>query len=155
LPADAVAAGVDGILLVDCPPEERDDLGIAMNEVGLDGICLVAPTTTRERVKNISSVANGFIYYVSIKGITGAGQQDSPELSEPIQQIREFSDLPVAVGFGIRNAEMAVNVATDADAVVMGSALVEVLSKAKTQEEACSIATAFLAPVRESLDNID
>lgn len=155
LPADAVAAGVDGILLVDCPPEERDDLGIAMNEAGLDGICLVAPTTTRERVKNISSVANGFIYYVSIKGITGAGQQDSPELSEPIQQIREFSDLPVAVGFGIRNAEMAVNVATDADAVVMGSALVEVLSKAKTQEEACSIATAFLAPVRESLDNID
>ena len=154
LPADAVAAGVDGILLVDCPPEERDDLGIAMIEAGLDGICLVAPTTTRERVKNISSVARGFIYYVSIKGITGAGQQESPELSEPIHQIREFSNLPVAVGFGIKNAEMAVNVATDADAVVMGSALVEVLSKARTQEEACSIATAFLAPVRESLDNI-
>ena len=154
LPADAVAAGVDGILLVDCPPEERDDLGIAMIEAGLDGICLVAPTTTRERVKNISSVASGFIYYVSIKGITGAGQQESPELSEPIHQIREFSNLPVAVGFGIKNAEMAVNVATDADAVVMGSALVEVLSKARTQEEACSIATAFLAPVRESLDNI-
>ena len=64
LPADAVAAGVDGILLVDCPPEERGDLGIAMIEAGLDGICLVAPTTTRERVKNISSVASGFIYYV-------------------------------------------------------------------------------------------
>jgi tryptophan synthase alpha chain len=139
---------------VDCPPEERDDLGIAMNDAGLDGICLVAPTTTRERVKYISSVANGFIYYVSIKGITGAGQQDLPKLREPVQQIREFSDLPVAVGFGIRNAEMAVNVATHADAVVMGSALVEVLSKAKTQEEACSIATAFLAPVRQSLDNM-
>jgi tryptophan synthase alpha chain len=91
---------------------------------------------------------------VSIKGVTGAGQQDLPELREPVQQIREFSDLPVAVGFGIRNAEMAVNVATHADAVVMGSALVEVLSKAKTQEEACSIATAFLAPVRQSLDNM-
>jgi tryptophan synthase alpha chain len=155
LPADAVAAGVDGILLVDCPPEERDDLGIAMIEAGLDGICLVAPTTTLERVKNISSVASGFIYYVSIKGITGAGHRDSPELSEPVQQIREISNLPVAVGFGIKNAEMAVNVATDADAVVMGSALVEVLSKAKTREEACSIATAFLAPVRESLDNIN
>ena len=153
-PADATAAGVDGILLVDCPHEERGDLGIAMNETGLDGICLVAPTTTRERVKDISSVASGFIYYVSIKGITGAGQQDSPELYEPIRQIREFSDLPVAVGFGIKNAEMAVETATHADAVVMGSALVEVLSKARTQAEACSIATAFLAPVRESLDNM-
>ena len=75
-------------------------------------------------------------------------------MSEPVQQIREFSDLPVAVGFGIRNAQMAVKVAAHADAVVMGSALVEVLSKAKTREQACSIATAFLAPVRESLDNI-
>lgn len=154
LPADATAAGVDGILLVDCPPEERDDLGVAMIAAGLDGICLVAPTTTRERVEYISRVASGFIYYVSIKGITGAGQQDLPELSEPVQQIREFSDLPVAVGFGIRNAQMAVKVAAHADAVVMGSALVEVLSKAKTREQACSIATAFLAPVRESLDNI-
>ncbi len=153
-PADAIAAGVDGILLVDCPPEERDDLGVAMNETGLDGICLVAPTTTRDRVRDIASVASGFIYYVSLKGITGSGQLASPELSKPVQQIREFSDLPVAVGFGIKNAEMAVNVAEHADAVVMGSALVEVLSKAKTQEEACSIATAFLAPVRESLDNM-
>jgi tryptophan synthase alpha chain len=153
-PADATAAGVDGILLVDCPPEERDDLGVAMIAAGLDGICLVAPTTTRERVKYISSVASGFIYYVSIKGLTGAGQQNLPALSEPVQQIREFSNLPVAVGFGIKNAEMAVKVAAHADAVVMGSALVEVLSKAKTQEQACSIAAAFLAPVRESLDNI-
>lgn len=154
-PAAATAAGVDGILLVDCPPEERDDLGVAMKAAGLDGICLVAPTTTRERVKHLSSVATGFIYYVSIKGITGAEQQDLPELSKPVQQIREFSDLPVAVGFGIKNARMAVNAATHADGVVMGSALVEVLSHAKTEAEACSIATAFLAPVRESLDNMN
>lgn len=153
-PADAMAAGVDGLLLVDCPPEERDDLGIAMDEAGLDGICLVAPTTTRERVKDIADVASGFIYYVSLKGITGAGQLDSPELSQPVQQIREFSDLPVAVGFGIKNAEMAKSVAAHADAVVIGSALVESLSEAKTSEEACSIAQAFLAPVRESLDNM-
>ncbi len=153
-PADAIAAGVDGILLVDCPPEERDDLGVAMNETGLDGICLVAPTTTRDRVRDIASVASGFIYYVSLKGITGSGQLASPELSKPVQQIREFSDLPVAVGFGIKNAEMAVNVAEHADAVVMGSALVETLSTAKTAEDACSLAKAFLAPVRESLDNM-
>ena len=153
-PADAAAAGVDGLLLVDCPPEERDDLGPAMDEAGLDGICLVAPTTTRDRVKEIAHVGRGFIYYVSLKGITGAGQLDLPELNGAVQQIREFSDLPVAVGFGIKNAATAVKVAEHADAVVIGSALVEVLSEAKSVEDACSLATAFVAPVRESLDNV-
>jgi len=153
-PADAAAAGVDGLLLVDCPPEERDDLGSAMDEAGLDGICLVAPTTTRDRVKDLADVARGFIYYVSLKGITGAGQSGLPELGEPVQQIREFSDLPVAVGFGIKNAETAVKVAIHADAVVIGSALVEVLAEAGSAEDACARATAFVAPVRESLDNM-
>ena len=153
-PADAATAGVDGLLLVDCPPEERDDLGPAMDEAGVDGICMVAPTTTRDRVKEIARVARGFVYYVSLKGITGAGQLDLPELSEPVQQIREFSDLPVAVGFGINNAETAVKVAAHADAVVIGSALVESLSKAISAEDACSLATAFVAPVRKSLDNV-
>ena len=153
-PVNAVSAGVDGLLLVDCPPEQRDVLGVAMAETGLDGICLIAPTTTRERVKDISRVASGFIYYVSLKGITGSGQLDAPELSEPIKQIREFSDLPVAVGFGIKNAQMAVSVAAHADAVVIGSALVEALAVAKNTIEACAIATAFVAPVRESLDNM-
>lgn len=153
-PDAAVNAGVDGVILVDCPPEERDDLGIAMADAGLDGICLVAPTTTRERVKYIATIASGFIYYVSLKGITGSGQLDSPQLSEPIKQIREFSDLPVAVGFGIKNAAMAVAVAAHSDAVVMGSALVEALSEAGTTQQACSIASAFVAPVRQSLDNM-
>jgi len=153
-PADAAIAGVDGLLLVDCPPEERDDLGPAMVEAGVDGICLVAPTTTRDRVKEIARVARGFVYYVSLKGITGAGQLDLPELSGPVLQIRDFSDLPVAVGFGIKNAETAVKVAAHADAVVIGSALVEALSEAKSVEDACSLAMAFVAPVRESLDNV-
>jgi len=153
-PVDAVSAGVDGLLLVDCPPEQRGVLGVAMSESGLDGISLIAPTTTRDRVKNISLAASGFIYYVSLKGITGSGQLDAPELSEPIKQIREFSDLPVAVGFGIKNAEMATNVAAHADAVVIGSALVEALAVAENTIEASAIATAFVAPVRESLDNM-
>jgi tryptophan synthase alpha chain len=153
-PAAANAAGVDGLLLVDCPVQERGDLGIAMHDAGLDGICLITPTTTRERVKDIAVVASGFIYYVSIKGVTGTTPVDMPGLSEPIQQIREFSGLPVAVGFGIRNAEMAVAVAAYADAVVMGSALVEALSTAQSMEQACSVAVAFVAPVRESLDNM-
>ena len=154
-PQDATNAGVDGLLLVDCPPEERDDLGSAMQIAGLDGICLVAPTTTRERVRSIAAGASGFIYYVSLKGITGAGQLDLPELQQPVQQIRAFSDLPVAVGFGIKSAEMAVKVAVHADAVVIGSALVESLSIAATEEDARSVAKAFVAPVRESLDNMD
>jgi len=152
-PAAAAAAGVDGLLLVDCPPEERGDLGVAIIDANLDGICLVAPTTTRERLKSIASSASGFIYYVSLKGITGSGQLNSLELSRPVQQIREFSDLPVAVGFGIKNAEMAAAVSEFADAVVIGSALVEVLSGAANNADACAIATAFVAPVRESLDN--
>ena len=125
-----------------------------MDSTGLDGICLIAPTTTRDRVKRIAAVASGFIYYVSLKGITGSGQLASPELAEPIQQIREFSDLPVAVGFGIKNAEMAVSVAEHADGVVIGSALVESLAVAESSEQACKLATAFVAPVRESLDNM-
>ena len=153
-PVDATAAGVDGLLLVDCPPEEREDLGVAMNEAGLDGICLIAPTTTRDRIKDICSVASGFIYYVSLKGITGTGQLDSSELAGPVLQIREFSELPVAVGFGIKNAEMAAQVAEHADAVVIGSALVEALSVAEYEEDACKVAKAFVAPVRESLDNM-
>jgi len=153
-PSAATAAGVDGVILVDCPPEERDDLGVAMLEAGLDGICLVAPTTTRERVEYIASVASGFIYYVSVKGITGSGQLASAELREPIEQIRAFSDLPVAVGFGIKNAEMAVAVAEYSDAVVMGSSLVEALCGAENSQQACSIAAAFVAPVRQALDNM-
>ena len=153
-PAAASSAGVDGVILVDCPPEERGDLGVAMAAADLDGICLVAPTTTRERTKYIASIASGFIYYVSLKGITGSGQLDSPELREPIEQIRGFSDLPIAVGFGIKNADMAVAVATYSDAVVMGSALVEALSKAQNADQACSIAASFVAPVRQSLDNM-
>ena len=153
-PGDATDAGVDGLLLVDCPPEERGELGVALSEAGLDGICLIAPTTTRQRVEKIARIASGFIYYVSLKGITGAGDQGLPELAEPIQQIREFSDLPIAVGFGIKNAAIAVNVALHADACVIGSALVEALSVTRSEEEACAAAKAFVAPVRESLDNM-
>jgi len=152
-PAAAVAAGVDGVLLVDCPPEERGDLGEAMTEAGLDGICLVAPTTTRARVQDIARAASGFIYYVSVKGITGTGQLNAAALEQPVQQIREFSDLPVAIGFGIKDADMAAAVSEYADAVVIGSALVEVLSAADDEAQACAIAAAFVAPVRKSLDN--
>ncbi len=153
-PSAATRAGVDGLLLVDCPLEDRGGLGVAMEDAGLDGICMVAPTTSRSRVETITSNASGFIYYVSFKGITGAGQLDSQGLSDPVNQIREFSTLPVAVGFGIKNAEMAVAVAEHADAVVIGSALVQVLAAAATEKAACAMAASLVAPVRESLDNM-
>lgn len=152
-PQAAVAAGVDGLLLVDCPPEERGTLGLAMDAAKLDGICLVAPTTTRERVQKIAQASSGFIYYVSVKGITGSGKLNAMELQQPLNQIREFSSLPVAVGFGIKDAEMASSVAEFADAIVIGSALVEELSGARNEVEAQSIVASFVAPVRESLDN--
>jgi len=152
-PAAAKKAGVDGLLLVDCPPEERGGLGKAMVAAGLDGICLVAPTTRRARLARIAAVASGFIYYVSLKGVTGSAQAGLPELGEPLRQIREFSDLPVAVGFGIKDAAMAAVVAAHADAVVMGSALVQVLATAPSEAAACATAKAFVAPVRKALDN--
>lgn len=152
-PRAAKAAGVDGLLLVDCPPEERGALGVAMREEGLDGICLVAPTTTPERVRKIATMASGFIYYVSLKGITGAGLQTFDALREPIAQIRACSDLPIAVGFGIKTPEMAVAAAAHADAVVIGSALVEALAEAGTEDQARTLARAFVAQVRDSLDN--
>lgn len=153
-PAAAIAAGVDGLLLVDCPPEERGDLGIAMNDAGLDGICLITPTTTRQRIQAIAAVASGFIYYVSLIGVSGDRQSNSFAVGAPIGQIREFSDLPIAVGFGIKNAAMAVAAGTHADAVVVGSALVQVLAGAASESDACAIATALVAPLRESLDNM-
>lgn len=152
-PAAAKAAGVDGLLLVDCPPEERGELGIAMQAAELDGICLIAPTTTRERVKYIAAAASGFIYYVSVKGITGSGKLNAVDLQQPLAQIREFSDLPVAVGFGIKDAEMAAAVSEFADAVVIGSALVEALSGVGSSDAAKIIVASFVAPVRDALDN--
>jgi len=153
-PAAAKTAGVDGLLIVDCPPEERDALGIAMHDADIDGVCLVAPTTTRERVRLIAGHASGFVYYVSLKGITGSAELESAELRTPLKQIREFCDLPVAVGFGIKSAEMAVAVAAHADGVVIGSALVESLARAVSREQARALAKAFVAPVRDSLDNM-
>lgn len=152
-PQAASEAGVDGLLLVDCPPEERGELGRAMQAANLDGICLVAPTTTRERVEKIAKASSGFIYYVSVKGITGSGKLNADELQQPLDQIREFSDLPVAVGFGIKDAGMASAVAEFADAIVIGSALVSALSEAKDEAQAQSIVASFVAPVRKSLDN--
>jgi len=150
---DAAAAGVDGILLVDCPPEEMGSLGVSLDDHGVYPICLVAPTTTSERVAFIAQQARGYLYYVSFKGITGANRLEQADLAGPLAEIRKHSNLPVAVGFGIKSPENAAAVAALADAVVVGTALIEALEGADSREQACTQAKAFLAPIRDAMDN--
>lgn len=150
---DAAAAGVDGLLLVDCPPEELPILGEGLGEAGIYPICLVAPTTTEERMKRIGRQAKGYVYYVSFKGITGANRLDAAALAEPLALLRRHASVPLAVGFGIKDAESAAAVAGVADGVVIGSALVTSLAEAGSAEDACRRAKAFLAPIRAAMDN--
>jgi tryptophan synthase alpha chain len=151
--ADAARAGVDGILMVDCPPEEMTGLRVHLDEHGVYPICLVAPTTTPERLQLIAEQARGYLYYVSFKGITGANQLDEAGLAGPIREIRSHSGLPLAVGFGIKTPDNAAAVARLADAVVIGSALIEQVQDAVTRKEACDRAEGFLAPIRSAMDN--
>jgi len=153
LAKDTSEAGVDGLLLVDCPPEEMQSLQSSLDEYGVYSIRLVAPTTTEDRLQHIVHSAQGFIYYVSFKGTTGAGRLDVDALSGPIQRIRRNSSLPVAVGFGIKDAESAAAVARTADAVVIGSALVEQLAACEQSGAAGECAERFIASIRQSLDN--
>lgn len=120
----AVEAGVDGVLTVDLPPEEGDEFAAAMRAKGLDPIFLIAPTSDRGRIERIAALASGFMYYVSLKGVTGAANLDVASVEAKLAEIRELSDLPLGVGFGIKDADSAKAVAAVADAVVVGSALV-------------------------------
>ncbi|MGB0721067.1 MAG: tryptophan synthase subunit alpha [Gammaproteobacteria bacterium] len=120
----AAEAGVDGVLTVDMPPDEGHDLKQALDAQGLDAIFLVAPTSTGPRLELISSVASGFIYYVSLKGVTGAANLDVDAVAAKLAEIRAVTDLPIGVGFGIRDGDTAAAVARVADAVVVGSSLV-------------------------------
>ena len=150
---DAARAGVDGVLLVDCPPEEMAGLRGYLDEHDIYPICLLAPTTTSERLQFIAGQARGFLYYVSIKGITGANSLDAAGIAGPVREIRSHSDLPIAVGFGIKTADQAAAIAGLADAVVIGSALVEHLQSAGSCNDACERAMGFLAPIRQAMDN--
>ncbi len=126
-------AGVDGLITVDLPPEEVDRLDQALIPKGIDNILLISPTTAKERIQKIITRARGFIYYVAVKGVTGSGGLDVEEVAERVGLIRDLTDLPVAVGFGIKDADSARQVAEVADAVVVGSALIdEMLKKSQT-----------------------
>ncbi len=122
---DAAAAGVDGIIIVDCPPEEADPLTDALEAVGISLIRLAAPTTDAARLPAVVRRTSGFVYYVSVAGVTGVKEAVASSVARPVQRLREASGLPVAVGFGIRTPERAAEVARLADGVVVGSALVD------------------------------
>jgi len=150
---DAASAGVDGVLMVDCPPEEMGDLRAHFDTHGIHPICLVAPTTTEARMDSIAAQAGGYLYYVSFKGITGANRLDASALAAPLDRLRQHSALPRAVGFGIKGPESAAAVAALAEGVVIGSALIEALSGATSAAEACAAVSTFLAPIRGAMDN--
>jgi tryptophan synthase alpha chain len=152
----AAAAGLDGLLTVDIPPEEVDDINAELQRVGMDNIFLVAPTTPEQRIARITSRASGFIYYVSLKGVTGAGHLDTGDVAARVAAIREHSTLPVAVGFGIKDAASASAVAAIADGVVVGSALVNAAATAidngGNADAAIAAAAKLLGEIRAGID---
>lgn len=147
----AVAAGVDGVLIVDLPVEESATIAL-VRDAGIHQIFLVAPTTTERRLAAIREQAHGFVYYVSFAGITGANRLDTDAVGQRVGQIKQGGDIPVAVGFGVRDAADAARIAESADAVVIGSALVAKLAEAADTEAAVAIASGFLRPIRSALD---
>jgi len=148
---DAQAAGVDGVLVVDYPPEECAAFAAMLKARAIDPIFLVAPTSTDARIASVAEVASGYVYHVSLKGVTGAGNFDIAAVAQMIPRIKAHVKLPVGVGFGIRDAKTARAVADVADAVVIGSALVQRLEGASAAD-APMIAGRFIAEIRAALD---
>lgn len=151
---EAVAAGVDGVLLVDLPPEEADDTRVLFSRQGLALIALASPTTSAERLAMLCDTAQGYLYYVSFAGVTGASDRlDTKAAGERLRQLRAAARVPVVAGFGIKDAASAAAMAVDADGVVVGSALVAALERSGgAGGDAAAVAEAFLAPLRAALD---
>lgn len=155
----AAQAGVDGVLVVDYPPEEVVDFGNMLAEYDLAPIFLLAPTSTDARIKAVSEIAKGYVYYVSLRGVTGAGHLDTNDVAQQLDRIRAHVNIPVGVGFGIGDAATAVKVAEVADAVVIGSKLIDVMNKAyqpmesaQQTEAAITAGCEWLKEIRSALD---
>lgn len=150
--ADAAQAGVDGVLTVDYPPEECGDFVSRVTRQGIDPIFLLSPTTPEKRYEEVAKLARGFVYYVSLKGVTGAGNLDLTEVACRIPKIKAHCNLPVGVGFGIRDAEAARTVASFADAVVIGSRIVQEVENSPKDKLLENIST-FLKGIRAAMDS--
>jgi tryptophan synthase alpha chain len=148
---DAAAAGVDGVLIVDYPPEECEAFAAQLKAHGLDLIFLLAPTSTDQRIQQVARVASGYVYYVSLKGVTGAGHLDTSAVEEALPRIRKHVKVPVGVGFGIRDSATAKAIGRVADAVVIGTKVIQVVEDLP-RELVLPALTAFLADIRQALD---
>ncbi|WP_407926765.1 tryptophan synthase subunit alpha [Advenella mandrilli] len=157
----AGAAGVDGVLVVDYPPEEFDEFTGLLKAQGISPIFLLAPTSTEERIKTVGNIAEGYVYYVSLRGVTGSGALDIEDVQQRVLAIKKHVKIPVGVGFGIRDAESAAKIAQVADAVVIGSKIIETMEQAivgKPEDQVTDVAVAsastWLKGVREALDKV-
>ena len=150
---DAAAAGVDGVLVVDYPPEEAVEFAAMLKAAGIDMIFLLAPTSSAARMAQMDVIASGYVYYVSLKGVTGAGHFDADAVRARLQELRARVHLPLGVGFGIRDAASAKAVAQAADAVIIGSALIELMEHKPLHEALCAAAE-FISSIRRALDEL-
>ena len=148
---DAATAGVDGVLVVDYPPEECVTFASALKAHGLDLIFLLAPTSTDERMQQIAALASGYVYYVSLKGVTGSGTLDTAAVEAMLPRIRQHVHVPVGVGFGIRDAATARAISRVADAVVIGSKIIQLIDP-QPRDQVVPVASAFLRDIRAALD---
>ncbi len=147
----AQAAGVDGVLVVDYPPEEAGDFAKRLRAAGMDPIFLLAPTSTEARMQQVDALASGYVYYVSLKGVTGAGNLDAQAVCSRLQELRHHVRVPLGVGFGIRDAAGAAAVAACADAVVIGSRIIELMEN-KPVQAAIQDAGEFVREIRRAID---
>jgi tryptophan synthase alpha chain len=150
--ADAAEAGVDGVLIVDYPPEECEDFASELKSHGLDLIFLLAPTSTDERMQQVAAIASGYVYYVSLKGVTGSGTLDTGAVEAMLPRIRQFVSVPVGVGFGIRDAATARTIGKVADAVVIGSKIIQLIDE-QARDQVAPVAQNFLREIRTALDS--
>jgi tryptophan synthase alpha chain len=148
---DAASAGVDGVLVVDYPPEECEDFAQALRDAGMDLIFLLAPTSTDERMALVGRIASGYVYYVSLKGVTGSGALDTDAVNAMLPRIRGHIALPLGVGFGIRDALTAKAVGQNADAVIIGTKIIQLLQGQSAQAGTQAVAQ-FIGEIRQALD---
>jgi tryptophan synthase alpha chain len=149
----ASEAGIDGVLTVDLPPEEAHGLKAELKKYDIDNIFLIAPTTTEQRIKDIAALASGYLYYVSLKGVTGAGNLDVDSVKEKVALIQSITELPICVGFGIKDADSCRKISQLADGAVVGSALVDKIATSDSLEQALELAGPFIQSLRQAMDN--
>jgi tryptophan synthase alpha chain len=149
--ASAQKVGVDGVLVVDAPPEEYREFSVKLRAHGMDPIYLLAPTSTDARIKEVAAAASGYVYYVSLKGITGAGNIDLADVAYRVGKVKAATGLPVGVGFGIRDGQTARSISEHADAVVIGTRLIQELENGSVETSAARLGS-FVQGIRQAMD---